>query len=130
MAWFPIGSRAISQVGQSVRLRLSQQGGLSNQEKVGSGGGENDREGGQGWACLGCSLWGCNRPSNTGVFFSNLVVLGSSYSTWDLVPDQGLNPGPLHWEHGVLALDHQGNPRNCVLFLFFFLREAKNNGNG
>ena len=106
-------------MGQSVRLRLSQQGGLSNQEKVGSGGGENDREGGQGWACLGCSLWGCNGPSNTGVFvFFNLVVLGSSYGTWDLVPDQGLNPGPLRWEHGVLATGPPGKSQelSCVFF--------------
>ena len=25
---------------------------------------------------------------------------------WDLVPHQGSNPGPLHWE----PLDHQGSP--------------------
>ena len=24
-------------------------------------------------------------------------------SSWDLVPDQGLNPGLLHWELGVSA---------------------------
>ena len=26
-----------------------------------------------------------------------------SCGIWDLVPDRGLNPGPLHWEQGVLA---------------------------
>ena len=31
---------------------------------------------------------------------------------WDLVPWPGVEPGPLHWEHGVSALDHQGNPYN------------------
>ena len=29
---------------------------------------------------------------------------------WDLDPDQGLNPGLLHWERTVLALEHQGSP--------------------
>ena len=26
-----------------------------------------------------------------------------SCGTWGLVPDQGSNPNPLRWEHGVLA---------------------------
>ena len=29
-------------------------------------------------------------------------------------PDEGLNPGPLLWKHGVQQLDHQGSPqRTC-----------------
>ena len=31
-----------------------------------------------------------------------------SYSILDLVPDQELNLGPLHWEHGVLATEPPG----------------------
>ena len=27
---------------------------------------------------------------------------------WDQFPDQGLSPGPLHWEHGVLAAGPPG----------------------
>ena len=30
-------------------------------------------------------------------------------------PGQGLNPGPLHWEHVVLGIDHQGGPLGAVL---------------
>ena len=34
--------------------------------------------------------------------FFYLAPLGLSYSIWDLVPDQGPNPGTLHWELRVL----------------------------
>ena len=34
----------------------------------------------------------------------------SSCGLWGQFPDQGLNPGPLHWECRVPALDHQGSP--------------------
>ena len=27
---------------------------------------------------------------------------------WDLAPDQGSNPDPLHWEHGALATGPPG----------------------
>ena len=31
---------------------------------------------------------------------------------WEIqFPDQGLDPGPLHWEHGVLDTGPQGGPR-------------------
>ena len=33
----------------------------------------------------------------------------------DLVLDEGSNPGPLHWEHGVLPT---GPPRKSPRFLF------------
>ena len=36
---------------------------------------------------------------------------GLSCGMWDLVSGPGNKPGPLHWEHGVLALDHQGSPK-------------------
>ena len=35
---------------------------------------------------------------------------------WDLVPNQGLNPGPLPWKHGILTT---GSPRNPPIGLFF-----------
>lgn len=38
-----------------------------------------------------------------------------SCSVWDLVPDQGPNPGPLHWEHGVLVTGPPGSPKNSIL---------------
>ena len=32
----------------------------------------------------------------------------------DLAPDQGSNPGPLHWERKSYSLDHQGSPRTSL----------------
>ena len=32
-----------------------------------------------------------------------MAAPGLNCGTWDLVPDQELNPCPLHWEHAVLA---------------------------
>ena len=34
-------------------------------------------------------------------------------------PDQGSNPGPLHWERGVLATGPPGKSRFFVCFFFF-----------
>ena len=35
-----------------------------------------------------------------------LSVVGFSFGLMDsYFPDQGLNPGPLHWEHGTLATE-------------------------
>ena len=31
------------------------------------------------------------------------------------LPDQGWNPGPVHWEFGVFVLDHQGSPPAAFL---------------
>ena len=33
-----------------------------------------------------------------------------------LSPDQGLNPGPLHWEHGVLATGPSGKSQENILY--------------
>ena len=38
-------------------------------------------------------------------------------STWDLVPRPGIEPGPLHWERGVLAT---GPPVKSLVSLFGF----------
>ena len=51
--------------------------------------------------------------------FISLSALGLSCSTWDLsvvscgvsFPDQGLNLGSLHWEHGISATGPLGKPR-------------------
>ena len=40
---------------------------------------------------------------------------GLSCSMWDLFPDQGCNPGPLHWEHGILATGPPGKPQGVGL---------------
>ena len=34
----------------------------------------------------------------------------SSWGMWDLVPQSGIEPGPLHWEHRVLATGLPGEP--------------------
>ena len=38
---------------------------------------------------------------------------------WDLVPDQGWNLGPLHWELGVLATGAPGKSRGFPLACVF-----------
>ena len=67
---------------------------------------------------------------NSGFFFNRLILLyiylfavldlscgtrSLRCSMWDLVPCQGLNPGPLHWELGVLATGPPGKSHS----LFF-----------
>ena len=46
------------------------------------------------------------------ILFVYLAVPGLSCSMWDLAPWPGIELQPLHWEHGVLAIDHQGSPYN------------------
>ena len=41
-------------------------------------------------------------------------VLVVAYGIW--FPDQGWNPGPLHWGHGVLATGQPGKPKRCFFF--------------
>ena len=41
-----------------------------------------------------------------------------SCDLWDPFPDKGWNPGPLHWEHGVLAT---GPPGKSCEFLFYLM---------
>ena len=56
-----------------------------------------------------------------------LTMWGLSCSTGDLLavacgiwfPDQGLNPGPLPWEHGVLTAEPPGESRVFILILYF-----------
>ena len=49
------------------------------------------------------------------ILFVYLAVPGLSCSMWDLAPWPGIELQPLHWEHGVLAIDHQGSI--CTLLL-------------
>ena len=52
--------------------------------------------------------------------FLYLAAPGLSWGTWDLVPDQGWSPGPLHWEPGVLAAGPPGKcPRQDFTITFF-----------
>ena len=62
--------------------------------------------------------------------FIYLAGPGLSYGVWDPLPDQGSNPGLLHWELQVLTTgkDHQGNPHMSILkssFIFFALHALK-----
>ena len=52
---------------------------------------------------------------------SVIVVHGPSCSTaCGILPDQGSNPCPLHWQADSQPLRHQGSPRKVgFLFLFF-----------
>ena len=54
-----------------------------------------------------------------------LAVSGLSCNTLDLV----LNPGPLHWEHGVLATRVRGSPRwqsfGISFYLFLLYKEIR-----
>ena len=50
------------------------------------------------------------------LFIYDLAALGLRCGTWDLVPCQGLNPGPLHWELGVLATGPPGKSHRCLNF--------------
>ena len=45
-----------------------------------------------------------------------MAALGLRCGTWDLVPCQGLNPVPLHWELGVLATGPPGKSHGCLNF--------------
>ena len=60
---------------------------------------------------LSCSTWDLFF-----FFFSSGTMQILSCGMWDLVPDQGLNQGPLDWEHGVLAT---GSPEKSLHFHFF-----------
>ena len=46
-------------------------------------------------------------------FFSSFLVL--QCNTWDLVPWPGIDPSPLHWEHGVLATGSPGKSLSASL---------------
>ena len=49
------------------------------------------------------------------------VFLATQRGVWDLMfPDQGSNPHPLQWKHGVLTTGLPGKSHKCVLFCFCF----------
>ena len=57
---------------------------------------------------------------------SQLQDAGSSVAACGIqLPDQGSNPGPLHWEHGVLATRPSGKPPGKR-----FLKARKGRGSG
>ena len=47
---------------------------------------------------------------------------------WDLVPNQGLNPGPLHWEHGPLATGPPGTSPNLSDPMDYSLQGSSDHG--
>ena len=56
---------------------------------------------------------GCN-GSSLQYAGSVIMALGPSLGMWDLTfPDQGSNPGPLHWES--YPLDHRASPKIKVV---------------
>ena len=60
--------------------------------------------------CVGSQL----RHTGSSLRHANLVVAG----TWDLVPNQALDPGPLPWERRVLPT---GPPGTSLAAIFFEL---------
>ena len=50
--------------------------------------------------------------------FGHIRSLGAAYEIW--FPDQGLNPDPLRWEHGVLATGPPGKSLNVTFCEDFF----------
>ena len=77
--------------------------------------------------CAGLSL---SRPlllQSTGSRCTDSVVVahGPSCSTaCGILPDQGSNPCPLHWQADFQPLRHQGSPFNVFLRLMFFNQKA------
>ena len=56
-------------------------------------------------------------------FFFSWGIWTLSCGMWDLVLDQGLNPGSLHWEHRVLATAPPGksqDPQNLAPTIIYF----------
>ena len=50
------------------------------------------------------------------------VAHGPSWSAaCGILPDQGSNPCPLHWQADSQPLRHQGSPRNFLKFIYFIL---------
>ena len=47
--------------------------------------------------------------------FVYLAAPGLSWGVWDLVPQQGSNSGPLHWEQIVFVTGPPGNPHIPIL---------------
>ena len=52
---------------------------------------------------------------------SLVTLLRVTCCMWELkFPDQGLNPGPLNWERGVLSTGPPGKSGFVLVFFFFF----------
>ena len=74
--------------------------------------------------CAGLSL---SRPlllRSTGSRCAGSVIVAhgpSCCAACGILPDQGSNPCPLHWQADSQPLRHQGSPLSFFLFLSFFL---------
>ena len=52
-----------------------------------------------------------------GTFFLVAACKIFSCGMWDLIPEKGLNLGPLHWELGVLAPGPPGKSPVATLYI-------------
>ena len=79
--------------------------------------------------CAGLSL---SRPlllRSTGSRCAGSVIVAhgpSCSAACGIFPDQGSNPGPLHWQADSQPLRHQGSPIACVLMSPYCKRLSKN----
>ena len=64
--------------------------------------------------CTGSQL----QHTGPSIFLRACGHSNSSCGPWGQFHDQGLNPGPLHRECGVPALDHQGSPGRGSIWEF------------
>ena len=77
--------------------------------------------------CAGLSL---SRPlllQSTGSRRAGSVIVAhgpSCSAAGGIVPDQGSNPCPLHWQADFQPLHHQGRPHSQFLFLLFLCLES------
>ena len=74
--------------------------------------------------CMGLSLSQPLLLQSTGSRRTGSVVVahGPSCSTaCGILPDQGSNPCPLHWQADSQPLRHQGSPMSYFIFWVFFL---------
>ena len=78
--------------------------------------------------CAGLSL---SRPlllRSTGSRHAGSVVVAhgpSCYAAHGILPDQGSNPCPLHWQADSQPLRHQGSPITTFLIEFLILKRAQ-----
>ena len=73
--------------------------------------------------CAGLSLWRPLLLRSTGSRCAGSVIVAhgpSCSAAYGILPDQGSNPCPLHWQADSQPLCHQGSPKAYFLFLNYF----------
>ena len=56
---------------------------------------------------------------------ADLRLVALQLSRCGIFPDQGLNPGSLHWQMGLYPLCHQGSPTSSVFKIIAMLVDKK-----